>query len=468
MRPEAQRFLANVQHDCIDAALALLREVPDLPRAHIAVAAAIGDVDAVAAHLAHDTDTATSTVETDGVPPLIFAVQQPIKDALGVSDTARRGVVEQLLDAGADPNAWVPFGDPVSRIPALYFVAIAGQAPLVRLLLERGARPTDGESVYHAAQHDHRDCLATLLEFGAELSGAHDTHGNTPLHFLASHRASNPVAVTALRGMAWLLAHGADPSIASSGPPADVPRPTAGECPLHRIAAGGHDPESAAMLLDHGAPIDAMRADGRTAHALAVRSGNTRMADYLASRGADVALLSSVDELVGACARGDEQAVQALRSRLPDVTSALMPDDGVELLDAIEEDRLASVSLMLSLGWPLTAESEWGGTALHWATWRGHAEVVRQLIGAGAPINVRDSAYGSSPIAWAAHGSQFSGRSTPADYATIVDLLLDAGATRLEATNRWGESLEQFAVPAVRARLAERGFIGGAPGASSE
>jgi ankyrin repeat protein len=452
-------LLSAVLHDRPTEAVALLTRHPDLVRTHVAVAAAAGDADALTALLAADAGGATNTSDTAGIAPLMFAVQQPVKDALQVSAAARYDVVRLLLDAGADPNSTVPFGDPVSRISALYFVSTTGHEPLVRLLLERGAQPDDGESVYHAAQHDHRACLATLLEFGADLSGRHTVHGNTPLYFLASHRARNPITPTVLRGMAWLLEHGADPTVPSIAAPTAAHTATAGETPLHRIAAGGHDPATAMLLIAHGAAVDPPRADGRTPLALAIRSGNGAMVECLLGQGADASRVTARDAYVGACARADETAARALLQQTPSLRHELQSEDGDALLDAIEDDRAASVALMLTLGWPLTTESAWGGTPLHWAAWRGRVTFVRQLIAAGAPINVRDRAYGSSPIAWAAHGSRYADHAGDVDYVAIVGALLDAGATRDASFNQWGESPESMAIEPVREALAARGFL---------
>ncbi|MFP5355651.1 MAG: hypothetical protein ACLGIK_10970, partial [Gemmatimonadota bacterium] len=80
------------------------------------------------------------------------------------------------------------------------------------------------------------------------------------------------------------------------------------------------------------------------------------------------------------------------------------------------------------------------------------------LIEAGAPVNVRDSRYGSSPIAWCAHGSRYCERGNDEDYPAIVHLLIDAGAKRDESFNRWHESPEGMARPSVVAAFAARGF----------
>ena len=102
-----------------------------------------------------DTALATQTLPNVGIEPLLFAVYEDLKQLLGVSQAQHLATVRALLDAGGDPNAGAPLPDVSDSIPALYFPCAVGNVAVARLLLERGARPTDGESLYHAAQHDH-------------------------------------------------------------------------------------------------------------------------------------------------------------------------------------------------------------------------------------------------------------------------------------------------------------------------
>lgn len=383
---------------------------------------------------------------------LIAAVQH--EDAALAVHLARA-----LLDEGADANTTVTLPDGQGDIPVLYFPCVANNEPLARLLLERGATPTDGESLYHAAQHDHRDILALLVSFGADVSRGPAESGNTPLHFLASHRATNPLAPQCVHGMAWLLEHGADPNIPLSAI-GDGQRPSQlGETPLHRAAANGYDHSVLAMLVNAGADLNALRPDGATPYTLAVRHGNAGGATWLAAQGADRSRLTPTDRLLSACVTANETEARALLSVHPDLIANLSDNDAGCLLDAFANKQEAAVRLMVSLGWPLTPESEWGGTALHWAAWQGQVELARLLLAAGAPVNARDSRYGSSPLAWAAHGSLHCDRANDTDYPAMVHLLLDAGATRAESFNQWQESPESMARPSVVSALQARGFI---------
>lgn len=458
LHTQVERFLQAVHEDDTTRALELLAQHPAIAHHDIRCACAAGEVATVAALLAGDPANASRTSPGSATPPLVYAAAPALKRARGVTEADRVTLVRLLLDAGASPNTTVAIPDVSDRIPVLYFPCVAGDVAVARLLLERGAEPTDGESVYHAAQHDHREVLALLHAHGADLSRGPAAHGNTPLHFLASHRASNPQAAAAMRGLRWLLEHGADPNVPIARVLDGMTPAQLGEVPLHRVAAGGHGADVVRWLLAHGAAVDPTRADGATPYVLAVRTGNAEAAEALAAAGADVGRLAPSDRLLGACLRGDAATARALVAAHPGLVASLDDEAARTIHLAVHDERPEAVSLMLSLGWPLDVESEWGGTLLHWAAWHGRATLVRELLAHGAPVNARDSRYGSSPIAWAAHGSRYSGHGSDDDYVAIVHLLLDARATRAESFNRWDEAPESFARPAVAHALRERGF----------
>ena len=460
LQVDATRFLKAVLDNQVDRALELLRDHPELATHDIHCAAAAGHADALRALVEADPGTATRAAMPDGAAPLIYAVLGGIKTRLGVPDARRVEVVRTLLDAGASPNTSVPLDDSAARIPALYFPCDAGDTQVARLLLDRGANPNDGESVFHAAQRNHRACLELLLAHGADLSTPHAEWGNTPLYFLASHREQNPITPSVTLGMQWLLEHGADPNMPSHVKNTAAGDPGLAELPIHKIATSGRPASVARLLVEHGAVIDAVRGDGRTAFTLAVRSGNAPVADYLASVGADTTRLTPFDRLRGACESAQESEARRIVGEHPDVMASLAREDAQALGLAVADGRADSVRLMVELGWPLTTEGEWGGTPLHWAAWSGRVELTRLLIEQGAPVNTRDASYGSSPIAWACHGSTNTSHGVDADYVAIVGQLLDAGATRAESYNRWNEAPESMACPAVVGALKERGFAG--------
>jgi ankyrin repeat protein len=326
-----------------------------------------------------------------------------------------------MLDAGADPNAYVlaEEGRPDSgRIPALYFACVSNNVPVVRLLLERGAAINDGESSYHSAQLNHRECLEALVAHGEDISHRHPRWTNTPLYFLAGHHDDQDGTAPWFLGFQWLLEHGADPNVTSYDK---------AETPLHAVAA--RPTLSAAVaeaLIAHGADVNRPRADGRTPFALATRSGNIAVADLLRARGARTGDVSPLDVFMGACLRADAAAAHAMLTAHPDFAGEL-------------------------------ARNEDGATPLHWAAWRGIVGVVRLLVELGAPVNAREEEFGSSPLGWAAHGSA-NCRTADDDYCEVVELLIAAGGTVEASINKWNEGPQSMASPRVATLLEDRGW----------
>ena len=70
-----------------------------------------------------------------------------------------------------------------------------------------------------------------------------------------------------------------------------------------------------------------------------------------------------------------------------------------------------------------------GETALHWAAYIGAEELVRRLLAAGSPIEVKDENYDGTPLGWALYG--WSESPVPADqggHREVVLRLARAGA----------------------------------------
>ncbi|MGV3708042.1 MAG: ankyrin repeat domain-containing protein, partial [Gemmatimonas sp.] len=459
LRVQTERFLLAIREDKPDRAEELLAAHPGIAKYTIHSAAAACDDDAVREFLAHDPALAKQKTAPNSAEPIIYATGTLLFNRTADRRAANEQIVRQLLEAGGDPNAFIVLnGDEHAKIPALFFAAANNNVPATRLLLEHGALANDGESVYHAAERDNVECLELLLKFGADLTSAHAYWGNTPLYFLAGYKPFSPMCASSERGMRWLLEHGADPNVVSNSGDAHKASPNRAETPLHRTALYGKSVEVAQMLVHHGAIVDLPRGDGRSAYVLAVRAGNTPVAEFLAERGANTDALQPSDKLVAACLLGDESTARALVAQHPTLLSELTAEDRQTLALAVEEGRESSVRLMVQLGWDLSAEGAWGGTPLHHAAWHGKPAMTQLLIELGAPVNFRDSTYGSSPIAWASHGSTNGRPGHDDDYVAVTDLLLRAGATREASYNKWREAPESMASKPVAKLLKQRGF----------
>ncbi|MBI5169260.1 MAG: ankyrin repeat domain-containing protein [Candidatus Eisenbacteria bacterium] len=427
----------------------VLETHPEVARASIHTACGACDEGLVRAFLERDPALATTPFAGTSWTPIVALAASPLFATSPAHAEASVAIGRRLLDAGADANASVPQpGSDHIRLPVLYFAGRCGNAPLARLLLERGARPDDGESAYHAAERDHRGVLEALRDHGADFSAAHATWSNTVLYYLMWHREPSAIATTADAGACWLLEHGADPN---------VPSGDGRETPLHRAAEFGRNEEIVRALLDHGADPDAKRGDGRTPLDLAIRSGRPALVELLRERGAAGAARPA-DALLGACMRGDLAGARAVLDAHPGLLDSLDAHDRRAPLHAAEQGRPEAIAVFAALGFDLSVHGHGRSTALHQAAWRGHADAVRALLAAGVAVDPREDTYGSTPLAWAAHGSA-NCRDADDDYVAVVDLLLDAGAARAPSFNHWNEPPEALCSDAVEERLRARGFV---------
>jgi len=308
-----------------------------------------------------------------------------------------------LLRRGADPNGcYVDARYPDSPLSCLYAATGLNNHPeLARALLDAGARPDDGESLYHSTEHPDLACLRLLLERGAS-----PRSGNVLKHMLDHEHPE---------GLRLLLAAGANPNETN-------PR---GATALHWAVWRGRSAAIVAQLLDAGAAIDARRQDGRTAYMLAAQSGQTATTALLASRGADTAM-SALDRFLGDCAAAGPADLERLLANAP--PGPLPPEYHRFLPEFAASHRTSAVRVLLGLGVPVDTPGDLDGTALHWACWKGYADLVQLLLENGASLAVEDSAFHGTPAGWYAHGLEHS-LERDGDYPEVARLLRAAGAT---------------------------------------
>ncbi|MCU0636733.1 MAG: hypothetical protein MUE41_17820 [Gemmatimonadaceae bacterium] len=154
----------------LDDAEAIRGVHPTLADASLPAAAALGDLDALAAHLGRGAGDVRRTYPPygwDALTHLCFSRYLRLDTARHHAFTA---CAERLLAAGADPDAGWP-DDAHSPAPViervLYGAAgIAGHVGVTRALLAAGADPNDDETPYHAPEGDDPAIIAALLESG--------------------------------------------------------------------------------------------------------------------------------------------------------------------------------------------------------------------------------------------------------------------------------------------------------------
>lgn len=398
--------------------LRMLAEDPGLVAGDPYLACAIGDEDA----LRQATQADPSWVNLSGGPlqlPALFAVTH--SGLLRVEEFRERlhRSARLLIAAGADVNQriysrWPPASleKPDMRYPLSTLYGAAGanhDLPLTRLLLDAGADPNDGESLYHSLENPA--CTRLLLEYGARIAESN-----------AIYRSIDLEDDTALK---LLLAHGGDPNEpARNAPLTDWGSPLTWAIyrrrPLHVKA-----------LLDAGADPSRATREGLSPYRLALQFGLTEAAALLRAQ-TDAPEISDDERFVAACARGDEAEARAVATRRPDLPAALSTVQLRLLPDMAAAGADDVVRLMVRLGWPITVRGgDWDASALNLAVFSGNAALTRFLLEHGARWTEQhghgDNACGT--LSWASLNEPVEA----GDWVGCARALLDHGMPRATA-----------------------------------
>ncbi|RYG37458.1 ankyrin repeat domain-containing protein [bacterium] len=291
------------------------------------------------------------------------------------------GIVEALLQAGADPNE-----ASFSEFGPLHYAAM-------------GRWPVPGEEFSPHAQGDFAARLRLLLTAGGDPNRA-TSHGRNPLGEAAAGGDPERVRI--------LLEAGAWPNLPpgdwSGGNEWNVDR-TDFAVPLFRAASGG-SPECVRLLLKAGADAAYEDRAGRSALAFAANGDSARL---LIEAGADP--------------RDPKAWFQALGWKRFDVAEALLEKgldpnrrdgEGGLLHQAVLKRSAEGVRLLLRYGADRLVRTSDGRSPLHWAAGKGDwktypprprdEETLRVLLDSGFDPDERDG-MGRTPLHEAASGS---------------------------------------------------------------
>ena len=373
-----------------------------------------------------------------------------------------RGMVEALLDAGADINArsrwWaggfgVLDGSSEALTPYLIqrgaFIDIHAAARLgmfdrVKQLIEADpalvhARGGDGQTPLHFAASI--EIAAYLLDEGAEIDARDIDHESTAAQYLVSHWPRRPEVAR------FLVSRGAQADILMAA--------ALGDLELVRSFLDDDPGAVRVNVSEKYFPKQNPRSGGhiyifgfgwtKTPHMLAHEFGHREVLHLLMQRS------SLAQRFAQACELGDEETANAVLKKHPDVTKTMWPQAERRIVGAAFRNHTRAVEMMLGAGWPAAVLGENDHTPLHWAAFHGNAEMVRILLANGANLEAEDKQFKSTPLGWALHGSEHSWRRQEGNYPRTVELLLAAGAKLpqpiedLEATEEVLEMLLQRA-----------------------
>lgn len=383
----------------LDRVDALLGHDPQLGAAGFDVALVLGDAVAVSDALDRDALLLNREVSGTGKQPLSCCCNSACLRPASPRADGVLATISLLLDRGADPNE--VHHNEYGAISVLYGAAgVAHNPDATRLLLNHGADPDDGESVYHACEADDTTCLQILLDAGATIRNTNALNN--------AIRDANKVRV--------LLEHG-------DLRPSD---PELRDALLHAI----HD-DVAQLLTAHGAALDARDDDGLTPYGRAARRGDVSLMALLERAGAPTDL-DPIAEWLGAVLRGDGDHAARCLATEPDLPKRLRSSDRELLPIWASAGEDAGVARLLDAGVPLDARGVDGGTALHYAALWGRASTVALLLDRGAEVDLRSGSRFAPGTAldWIAWGPrELPGANERLDgYLESARILLDAGA----------------------------------------
>ena len=111
------------------------------------------------------------------------------------------------------------------------------------------------------------------------------------------------------------------------------------------------------------------------------------------------------------------------------------------LIDLATAGDIAGVRAEIQAGASVDAVDGDGNSALHWASWEGHAEVVKELLNAGAAVDKTDGPMDGNTALMKA---SWNGHST--GHEDIIRALLDAGAEVMKKNVYGSTSLHNAAM----------------------
>ncbi|MFV2051766.1 ankyrin repeat domain-containing protein [Aliiroseovarius sp. YM-037] len=354
-------------------AAALLEAYPDIAEYSLHTAAASGDLSKLKELLSKHPDQVERKGGPFGWTPLMYAAYARLPKVSTLN------VGKALIEAGADPNAhFMSYG--TYRFSVLTGVLGDGEGglvrqpphpdmvPFARALLDAGANPNDSQGAYNRCFSPDNTHLELMLEYGLKDSDPSDWWLADAKNDPQDHRTMHFQLIIALR---WGFA------------------------------------DRARLLIEHGVDISspdnyyATYTVGYTPYQVALMRGMPEIAALVKAKGGHAKPLGGYETFQAACMGGDYETASELA---PKHMGQDRDKDQELLCEAAGNGNLAAVQTMIKLGFELSPRGK--RTALHASAFKGHIDVVRALIDAGADTSIRDPDYHTPPFVHAMHNFQ--------------------------------------------------------------
>jgi ankyrin repeat protein len=319
-------------------------------------------------------------------------------------------------------------------------------ANAAKLLIEHGATLT----VHAAAGLGRRDKLAEMLAADPSLIDAKGCDDCTPLHFARDVATAELLLAHGARIDARDSDHNSTPAQWSISEAPEVSRflLDRGAAPDLFLAVALGDRALAEKLIDANPACVAYRigrapdfpplghglggtiyqwtlAFNSYAHQIALLKGHPELFDLLYERS------DTKTRFLVSCVLARRAEAEAIAAQNPQLVASLEGSD-LELLARYcweTNENIDAVRLMLDLGFPIAyPERSHGYSALHNAAWSGSGDLVDLLIARGAPVDLVDPVYHSTPLGFAIHDCLVEKRHPEGDFVRVVKALLAAGS----------------------------------------
>lgn len=398
-----QRLKIAIFHGQTQVVQQLIWDTPDLAVGAFGLQVALYDLPAVRKVLAEDPAAATRSYGPRR--PILHLAFSKMLAAWPEKEADMIAIADMLLAHGADVNDGFP-QEPGSdhKLSALYgAIGHAGNMPLGRWLLDHGANPNDGESLYHATELGHREGLKLLLEHGADPKGTN-----------ALLRAMDFHDVAAVR---MLLDAGADPN-------EFTPDAVGGEAPfvvpaLFQAARRQSTPEMIDLLLGAGAD-PGLTWQGVSAYAAACIYGHDLLRQRLEALG-PVPPLNPVERALADCATGQVSQGQW-------IDMAKVPPAFTHILREILwlPGKQAHVAALVAAGMPWDMPDNEGLTPVQVAGWEGLPDMVDYFLRLGPDLS-HVNGFGGTLLSTIIHGSENCPARAERDHIACLTLALEHG-----------------------------------------
>lgn len=398
-----QRLKIALAHGQTQVVERLLEDVPDLADGLLGLEIALYRREAV--EIALQVDPASASGNLGPAPAMIHLARSKMIHAWPDRKSDMLAIADILVAHGADVNQGVPVHEGADHMlsPLYFAIGHAGNMPLGRWLLEHGANPDDGESLYHATELGHHEGLKMLLEHGASPRGTN-----------AMLRAMDFHDVEAVRMLldAGALADEFDATPVGGELPFVVPA-------LHQAARRMSSPEMVKLLLEAGAD-PSRRFESCSAYGYARVFGNHALSDAIVSHG-DAVELTPEETLLARAADGKNTAGQF-------IDTAKLPEAYRGIIRTILHlpGKLDHIKRLVALGMEYDRPDSEGLTPVQVAGWEGLPEVLAYLLRLG-PDLAHVNGYGGTLLSTIIHGSENNPVRKERDYLACLQLVLNEG-----------------------------------------